>query len=341
MSTKPEPTASPNSESESPSSEAADQAVKAGFRWFLCGFSLLGLSVGYFAGSSNSPVIGVIVPLLFGLVGGGGGFYLAGAELSSPGTALRLRFLGIALTAFIVPLLAGSVYGVLLRTGLGISSFVPSMFVPAPAPLTSLEKQNTHEAIQLVLTRARLRALKATDAEQQIILDRIIKEQAAFETARNPARTLNSLAALIDRLVDSAPRAADKLPRDIDILGLYLGAYSKDLKRFAGKAEAGEKLSPAFLSYVVGTIKTDLDRRMDRPPTEMLAFLAENEAFRQNLADLRWALFEEADRQSANPSLGRPQVIQEVDHFIGLLSAGAKESGALDSKPSLGPHFAK
>jgi len=39
-------------------------------------FALLGLSAGIFAGLSNSPVIGVLLPLLFGLIGGANGFYL-------------------------------------------------------------------------------------------------------------------------------------------------------------------------------------------------------------------------------------------------------------------------
>ena len=36
---------------------------------------VLGLAIGWFAGLSSSPVVGTLLPLLFGLFGGAGGFY--------------------------------------------------------------------------------------------------------------------------------------------------------------------------------------------------------------------------------------------------------------------------
>jgi hypothetical protein len=321
-----------------------DPALKSGFRWFLIGFGLLGLCVGYFAGNSNSPVIGVVLPLLFGLVGGAGGFYLSGADLSAPGTALRLRLLGVSLTVFILLLLVGSVYGVLLRTRLGIASFFPkSLFASEPShDLPALEEKSAHEAIQMVLMRGRLRALGASESEQQIILDRIVKDQATFEGPRNPVRTLNRLALLIDRTVTSLPAKVDgKAPREIDDLRLYLSVYSKDLTRYAGKAEAGEKMPLALFSVIVETVKNELEKRMDRPGNEMLIFLSQHEPVRQQLADLRWALYEEANSLRGNPSLGRPQVIQEADQFLGLISGGTKSGeSSLIEKPKLGPQFA-
>src|SRR5262245_45022719 len=107
--------------------------VKQGVRWFIAGFSLLGLSVGLLAGNSNSPVVGVVLPLLFGLVGGASGFHLAQIDLTSKTEGRRLRYLGVALIAFMLPLLLGSAYGVLLRTGLGVASLLPkTMFVSRP-----------------------------------------------------------------------------------------------------------------------------------------------------------------------------------------------------------------
>ncbi len=343
MSTGLKPTSSPSSPtSPTPPGPAPDQALKTGFRWFLVGFSLLGLCVGYFAGNSNSPVIGVVLPLLFGLVGSAGGFYLWAADLSAPATTLRLRFLGVALTGFILLLLAGSVYGVLLRTGLGIASFFPrSLFVAPPSgDLPALGERNAREAIQLVLMRGRLRALGASDAEQQIILHQIVADQAAFDTLRNTPGTLNRLAALIDRAFGSLEdRAVDKRPREVEELALYLDSYSKNLKRFAGQAEAGEKMSPALVSYVVGTVKSNLEQRMDS--FGVMSYLSEHEPFRQRLVDLRWALFEETERLNQNPSLGRPQVIQEVDQFLNLFAGGAKGTeSSLVSKPNIGPAMA-
>jgi hypothetical protein len=307
------------------------------------GFSLLGLCVGFFAGNSNSPVIGVVLPLLFGLVGSAGGFYLSAADLSAPATTLRLRFLGVALTGFILLLLIGSVYGVLLRTGLGIASFFPrSLLVSPPSrDLPSLGERNAREAIQLVLMRGRLRALGASDAEQQIILNQIVADQAAFDALRNTPSTLKRLAALIDRTLGSLEgRAVDKRPHEVEELALYLNSYSKDLKRFADQAESGEKMSPALVSYVVGTVKSNLEQRMNS--SGMMSYLSEHEVFRQGLVDLRWALFEETERLNESPSLGRPQVIQEVDQFLNLFSGGVKGTeSSLVWKPNVGPAMAR
>jgi hypothetical protein len=79
----------------------AEPPSVSSLRWFLIGFGLVGLAVGYLAGSSNSPVLSTLLPLLFGLIGGAGGFYLSGVDFSLPQTLARLRLLGIALTVFV------------------------------------------------------------------------------------------------------------------------------------------------------------------------------------------------------------------------------------------------
>jgi hypothetical protein len=57
-------------------------------------FALLGLSVGVFAGLSNSQVIGVLLPLLFGLIGGANGIYLSQVDLNKTGDRRRLSLIG-------------------------------------------------------------------------------------------------------------------------------------------------------------------------------------------------------------------------------------------------------
>lgn len=342
MAIEPKPCSPHTATSPTPPPPEADPGLKAGFRWFLAGFALLGLCVGYFAGNSRTPVIGVVLPLLFGLVGGAGGFYLSGADLSAPTTSLRLRFLGVALTGFILMVLVGSAYGVLLRTGLGVASFFPStLFVSGPSrDLPLLGEKKAHEAVQLVLMRARLQALGASEAEQRIILDRIVEDQTGFDVPHDAASTLNRLAALIDQVVAALPSGeGEQPPSEIRQVTLYLDSYSKDLRRFAGRAEAGEQMSSAFLSFIVETVNRDLERRIDR--YGLAYYLSEHESFRQRLADLRWALFEETERLRGNPSLSRPQVIQEVDSFLSLFSGRTKATdGALVSAPRLGPSLA-
>jgi hypothetical protein len=66
--------------------------------WYLAGFGGIGLLTGLFTGMSNSPVVGTVLPLLFSLIVGTGGVYLASADFSSELGRLRFRFLGVALT---------------------------------------------------------------------------------------------------------------------------------------------------------------------------------------------------------------------------------------------------
>ena len=58
--------------------------------WYGLGCALLGFLIGISAGQSESPIVAVMVPLLFALLSGGGGVYVAKAahlerESKSPG----------------------------------------------------------------------------------------------------------------------------------------------------------------------------------------------------------------------------------------------------------------
>jgi hypothetical protein len=51
-------------------------------RWFTLGLALVGVATGYLIALSKSPVVGIVLPLLFGLIGGAGGVYLWQADLA-------------------------------------------------------------------------------------------------------------------------------------------------------------------------------------------------------------------------------------------------------------------
>ena len=55
---------------------------------------LVGLTAGFFAGMSKTPVVAVLLPFLFALIGGAGGLYLATAPLDSEIGLMRLRLIG-------------------------------------------------------------------------------------------------------------------------------------------------------------------------------------------------------------------------------------------------------
>jgi hypothetical protein len=101
--------------------------LASSLRWYSAGFALLGGAIGYMAGASQTPVVATLLPLLFGLIGGAGGIYLARADLSRHATHVRLIAIGKSLAAFVVLLLIGSVLGTSLRTGVGLRDFFSTL----------------------------------------------------------------------------------------------------------------------------------------------------------------------------------------------------------------------
>jgi len=79
--------------------------------WYVLGCAGTGFLVGYFAGLSESPVVATTMPLLFALLGGSGGLYVARADLRAEETVLRVRLLGISLAAFAFACAIGGSYG--------------------------------------------------------------------------------------------------------------------------------------------------------------------------------------------------------------------------------------
>jgi hypothetical protein len=342
MSADPQPAAQAPGPPPGAPGAATPEAFRRGFRWFLVGFALLGLSVGCYAGGSASPVIGVLLPLLFGLVGGAGGFYLAGANLAAADTAQRMRLLGVALTTFLALLFVGSAYGMMLRTGLGLASFVPR--APAapdrPADLR-LDERDGGEALQLVLTRARLKALGASDAEQGAILNGLTRDQTR-DAPRGHAEVLLRLAAHMDRVSGAVPRTeGDKVPGELTRLAPYLEAYAKDYRRLAGRIQSGERVGAPLVAYHVATVRGYLDDRLNGLNSGALQYLANHDEVRQPVGELRWALVEEGGRLEASPALDRPHVILEIDRFLATVrGAGPAADAPPADKPKLGPHFA-
>jgi len=97
--------------------------------WYGLGTALLAGLIGVSIGLSESPVVAVVVPLFLALVSGGGGFYVAKADLSQADERQRLVFLGKLLSVFSIMALVGAVYGALVRTGAPVAS----LFLSAPA----------------------------------------------------------------------------------------------------------------------------------------------------------------------------------------------------------------
>jgi hypothetical protein len=129
--------------------------------WYMLGLGILGLLIGVLAGISSSPVVGTTLPLLFALIGGGGGLYLGGIDLKAADAIQRLRLLGKALVAFTIMSLIGLTGGICLRL---------LRHSPHGSSFPSVEQGTTTDYLQLAMLRRRLQILGTSADEQNVIL---------------------------------------------------------------------------------------------------------------------------------------------------------------------------
>jgi hypothetical protein len=186
---------------------ASAPTLRAALRSYTIGFALLGAGIGYFAGSSNSPVVGTLLPLLFGLTGGASGMYVARTSLDEPMAALRIAVLGRALVLFVVCCFVGSAYGISLRLERSIWSFA-SPIVSAPegrAEIPESALDDPTSALEFVLLRARLGALGVPVQEQE----RILRSAAEVAEERGYWNGPNEMTALqVDQFIASVGEAS-------------------------------------------------------------------------------------------------------------------------------------
>jgi hypothetical protein len=189
--------------------------------WYVGGLAVVGLTSGFFAGASHTPIVGTLLPLLFALIGGTSSIYLATADLSTPETAARLRWLGQALGVFGLACLVGSASGIALRLHYA---------QPTRHELISLWHGNTQEAIQLAALRTKLQLLGLAPNEQSVVLAaaglalddarRPIPPVHVREVAAEAAQLQSELKALRDKTAASGghiPEDAEALVTELDL----------------------------------------------------------------------------------------------------------------------------
>ena len=284
--------------------------LRTALRWYLIGLSFLGVAIGYFAGSSQSPVIGTLLPLLFGLVGGAGGLYLTRVDLERPEILFRLRIIGKALTLFIIFALMGSIYGISLRTERSILSFFsPRIFqTETRYEIPVSTKGDPKKAIEIAMLRARIRAIGVSLAEEQYILQRAntLMDESDF-VPTDAVTSLHRLKTLSNRAMEDLTNALRAPPsetetelpersrRNAEVINGYLGAYAKDYEEWAKKIEDGEKIPLAFVKYRIEGLQETIEKLLHGYEGAAL-WLSQHDTSRQRIWELQWALIDEGHK---------------------------------------------
>jgi len=88
---------------------------KITLRWHWLGLGALGLLVGYFVALSESPVVGTLLPLLFGVIAGASAFVLGKTNFSNQEEASQIRYWGIGFFSFSVAVLVAASLGIYVK----------------------------------------------------------------------------------------------------------------------------------------------------------------------------------------------------------------------------------
>lgn len=164
----------PNSEQ----AKEADEKITFRFKnmqWIVLSYLLIGLLVGYLTGSSNSPVVGMVISSVFTLIGGAGGIYLLNVGVGKRESVFKLKILGMSISGFVLTCIIGIALGIASRSPLGWKALYPNTSISLQdIPTTANVK--TADGIELVMLRRKLVLLGASEEEVNRLVERAGKE---------------------------------------------------------------------------------------------------------------------------------------------------------------------
>jgi hypothetical protein len=194
---------------------------KAAFAWFYIGTGLLALVVGVLIGVSSSPVVGVVVPLLFALLTAGGGLYVIlgkdGEATSSPHSRVkRASFMGKQLVTFALGLAPGLWGGVWVKVH-GDTVWQPDM-EPRKAAVTGLTFTDPRALAGFIELDRRLIFLSVPLAERQRMLTGL--HAAMAKRSGDDALLAASDATAIDTILTATVAAKQEKSAAIDFVAI-------------------------------------------------------------------------------------------------------------------------
>ena len=132
----------------------------------------VGAVAGGMVGLSQSPVVSDALPLVFGLIAGGGGFALATMDVSSAARRAQLRAASLGVFAFAAAFGGALLWGVETRTERRLAAISDL----TPAAQSTFATKGAHEQARIWLARARLAELGAAREEQAATLSRALTQ---------------------------------------------------------------------------------------------------------------------------------------------------------------------
>jgi hypothetical protein len=310
--------------------------------WYLVGLASFGVAIGFFAGLSSTPIVAVLLPLIFGLIGGAGGFYLAQAEISSDQGKVRLRLLGQALAVFSMAVVVATAYAVLVRTGQGVTSLLPAIDTPQAPVKEAFDFRGIapDRSLALVALRKRLQVLGATSEEQEQVLGTVAHGFSQSDISDELAIGLRSIATAAAKVEVFFSKVS--LPADTeedegdDSLSLRtlvpLVRMNGQIVLDWAKQMASGRSIPRSVAYErVTLLKEKVDTALSEGET--LKWLTDNPDFYRALTDLQIVLTAEQEEIFALTLQPDSAEVTSADKLIEML--GVSETSTADLAPIL------
>lgn len=253
--------------------------------WFLVGLSSLGLAVGYFVGFSASPVIGVLLPLLFGLIGGGSGIYLSRADFDLEKSRQQMRLIGQACTVFSVSIIISSAIVLVIKSSSGPDSDNFKSYIKNSSP---------HDALNFLALRRSLEILGASKSESDKILLTVSAPKAIEPDSSSKIITfLEEVGNLSARSLSKIPTDAEQTLPDVKSLRTLLESNKVLLPHWSQHIKSGKTISREMAEIMAKRIEST--KSSVRPYLSIDTSLTQHPELLKTLADLEIGL-------SAQPS---------------------------------------
>lgn len=318
--------------------------------WFIVGFGLLGVAIGYFVGFSATPVIGILLPLLFALIGGFGGVYLlTKGNLGSPQVKQQLNFMGKLYLVFSLCIIFSSAIALYLQKP---NSNKGVLLIPF------IENTTPKDAFKLLALRLRLEVLGASEEEQKYILSKsstyITYGPSSNDEITKYLRTIGQESSnCLDvikpdiHLVDEGLKNSDQKPVNLNDLIAMLKINEVILPFWSEKIEQGDEIPTSIIEERIQHTKYIVDQFLNFKYGDNLSLYwsSTNENLIKALAQLQIDLHKnqplfskktipnipEVDTTESElimnlitkqPSLKREELQKELTHFAGRPGSG-------------------
>lgn len=298
--------------------------------WYVSGLTTLGALTGFVVALSQSPVVGVLLPLLFGLLGGAGGIYVFRVDLSAPAERLRLSLFGMSVTGFSL--------GALLVCGVTLTRWDPGRTKDA-ANVDSIEfaQLTPDQALAMTELRRRLQILGTSGLERKVVLaNALARTHVRQEDPARPARTLRA----ISQALASAQPVLDQewhfegesLAEKFETVRLACASRALLFARWAERIEAGETFPTDLITKQVELMVSALENFVGRDSMSdpnILDALVAQPGLLATLFDLRIAL---SDQKPAGHTVDADEIFnqdRDDNDFLRIISSVPEEKRAV------------